>query len=150
LIGLRLNAPRMTKVNLYLDNKPLEPIDYDLGLYDSGDIYEVSTGSIMSGQNAVLFEDGMAFSFARFAAAGAVVSASSGDILSPMPGKVIAVEVSAGQSVTKGQKLLTLEAMKMEHSLTAPFDGTIVELNAEPGGQVSEGTLLVQVKASGT
>ena len=65
----------------------------------------------------------------------------------PMPGKIIAVEVAAGQPVSKGQKLLTLEAMKMEHSLTAPFDGTIAELNAEPGGQVSEGTLLVRVES---
>ncbi len=71
--------------------------------------------------------------------------ASSGSIISPMPGKIIAVEVSTGQSVTKGQKLVTLEAMKMEHSLTAPFDGTVAELNAEPGGQVSEGTLLVRI-----
>ena len=71
--------------------------------------------------------------------------ASSGSILSPMPGRIIAVEVSTGQSVTKGQKLVTLEAMKMEHSLTAPFDGTVAELNAEVGGQVSEGMLLVRI-----
>ena len=71
--------------------------------------------------------------------------AHDGDIISPMPGKIIAIEVAAGQSVTKGQKLVTLEAMKMEHSLTAPFDGTVAELNAEVGGQVSEGTLLVRI-----
>ena len=40
-----------------------------------------------------------------------------------MPGKVTAVEVAAGDTVAKGQRLLTLEAMKMEHGLTAPFDG---------------------------
>jgi 3-methylcrotonyl-CoA carboxylase alpha subunit len=54
--------------------------------------------------------------------------------------------VAAGEAVTKGQKLLTLEAMKMEHSLTAPFDGTIAELNASEGGQVSEGALLVKIE----
>ena len=75
------------------------------------------------------------------------ITASSGTILSPMPGKIIAVDVTVGQAVTKGQKLVTLEAMKMEHSLTAPFDGTIAELNAEAGGQVSEGMLLVRVDA---
>jgi len=75
------------------------------------------------------------------------VSASDGAILSPMPGKIIAVEVAAGDAVTKGQKLLTLEAMKMEHSLVAPFDGTVAELNAEVGGQVSEGTLLAEIDA---
>ena len=45
-----------------------------------------------------------------------------------MPGKVTAVEVTQGEKVAKGQRLLTLEAMKMEHALTAPFDGTVAEL----------------------
>jgi 3-methylcrotonyl-CoA carboxylase alpha subunit len=71
---------------------------------------------------------------------------STGNILSPMPGRIIAVDVAAGDAVTKGQKLVTLEAMKMEHSLTAPFDGTVAELNAETGGQVSEGTVLVRLE----
>jgi 3-methylcrotonyl-CoA carboxylase alpha subunit len=62
-----------------------------------------------------------------------------------MPGRIIAVEVTQGQTVAKGQKLVTLEAMKMEHSLTAPFDGIVAELNAEADGQVSEGTLLVRI-----
>ena len=73
-------------------------------------------------------------------------STSSGDILSPMPGKIIAVEVTQGQQVTKGQKLLTLEAMKMEHSLTAPFDGTVAELNAVPGAQVQVEALLARIE----
>jgi 3-methylcrotonyl-CoA carboxylase alpha subunit len=71
--------------------------------------------------------------------------ASSGNILSPMPGRIIAVEVTQGQSVTKGQKLLTLEAMKMEHSLVAPFDGVVTELNAEIGAQVQVEAVLVKV-----
>ena len=62
-----------------------------------------------------------------------------------MPGRIIAVAVMAGEAVTKGQKLLTLEAMKMEHTLTAPFDGIVAELNATEGAQVREGTLLVQI-----
>jgi 3-methylcrotonyl-CoA carboxylase alpha subunit len=72
--------------------------------------------------------------------------AQSGTILSPMPGRIIAVDVAAGDAVTKGQKLLTLEAMKMEHSLTAPFDGVVAEVNADVGGQVSEGMILVRVE----
>ena len=50
--------------------------------------------------------------------------------------------------MTKGQKLVTLEAMKMEHTLTAPFDGTVAELNATAGGQMSEGATLVRVERS--
>jgi 3-methylcrotonyl-CoA carboxylase alpha subunit len=79
---------------------------------------------------------------------GAVGAAGDGAIISPMPGRIIAVEVAAGAAVAKGQKLVTLEAMKMEHTLTAPFDGVVAELNATPGAQVSEGTLLVRVEAS--
>jgi 3-methylcrotonyl-CoA carboxylase alpha subunit len=78
---------------------------------------------------------------------GAHASAHDGDILSPMPGRIIAVDVAAGQAVTKGQKLLTLEAMKMEHSLTAPFDGVVAELNAEAGAQVQVEALLVRIEA---
>ncbi|MFM5907590.1 MAG: biotin/lipoyl-containing protein, partial [Novosphingobium sp.] len=73
--------------------------------------------------------------------------AHDGDILSPMPGKIIAVEVTEGQSVTKGQKLLTLEAMKMEHTLTAPFDGTVAELKAVAGAQVQVEVLLARIEA---
>jgi 3-methylcrotonyl-CoA carboxylase alpha subunit len=73
--------------------------------------------------------------------------AHDGDILSPMPGRIIAVEVTQGQAVTKGQKLLTLEAMKMEHTLTAPFDGVVAELNAETGAQVQVEALLVRIEA---
>ena len=75
-------------------------------------------------------------------------SAHDGDILSPMPGKIIAVEVAAGDSVTKGQKLLTLEAMKMEHTLVAPFDGVVVELSAVAGAQVQVEAVLARIEAS--
>src|SRR3546814_10374130 len=61
---------------------------------------------------------------------GAAGPAADGAILSPMPGRIIAVEVAAGEAVAKGQKLVTLEAMKMDHTLTAPFDGTIADLAA--------------------
>jgi 3-methylcrotonyl-CoA carboxylase alpha subunit len=74
-------------------------------------------------------------------------SLSDGAILSPMPGKIIAVDVAAGDAVVKGQRLLTLEAMKMEHSLTAPFDGVVAELNAEAGAQVQVEALLARIEA---
>ena len=71
---------------------------------------------------------------------------SDGSILSPMPGRIIAVDVAAGDLVVKGQKLLTLEAMKMEHSLTAPFDGVVAELNATTGAQVQVEAVLVRIE----
>ncbi|MBA3878462.1 MAG: methylcrotonoyl-CoA carboxylase [Sphingobium sp.] len=81
--------------------------------------------------------------------AGGGAAVADGAILSPMPGRVTAVDVAAGERVTKGQRLVTLEAMKMEHSLTAPFDGTVEELGATAGAQVSEGTVLVKVVRGG-
>ena len=70
---------------------------------------------------------------------------SDGAILAPMPGRIVSVEVAEGQAVTKGQKLLVLEAMKMEQAMIAPFDGTVAELRAAAGGQVSEGAMLVRI-----
>jgi 3-methylcrotonyl-CoA carboxylase alpha subunit len=83
------------------------------------------------------------------AVGGAGGEAADGAILSPMPGRIIAVAVAAGERVTKGQKLLTVEAMKMEHSLVAPFDGEVAELRAEEGGQVTEGLLLARIARAG-
>ena len=71
---------------------------------------------------------------------------STGTILSPMPGRIIAVDVAAGQRVTSGQKLLTLEAMKMEHTLTAPFDGVVAELPATAGALVQVDALLARIE----
>jgi 3-methylcrotonyl-CoA carboxylase alpha subunit len=90
---------------------------------------------------------GKTFSFSLYRPGGvAGTAAGDGAIVSPMPGKIIAVEVRQGDSVTKGQKLVTLEAMKMEHSLTAPFDGVVVAVEVGEGAQVTEGTLLVRVE----
>ena len=63
-----------------------------------------------------------------------------------MPGKVAAVEVSQGEKVAKGQRLLTLEAMKMEHGMVAPFDGVVAELNAKAGAQVQVDAVLAKIE----
>ena len=90
---------------------------------------------------------GQTWQITPWRASGATAGAAAdGAILAPMPGRIIAVEVAAGEQVAKGQKLVTLEAMKMEHTLTAPFDGTVAELNAAAGGQVTEGAMLVRIE----
>jgi biotin carboxyl carrier protein len=63
-----------------------------------------------------------------------------------MPGKVIRVEVATGDQVRAGQVLLVLEAMKMEHALRAPHDGTVVEVDFDAGDQVEAGAILVVVE----
>ena len=100
------------------------------------------------GDTMLVFSVGQAFAFTLPGAGGGAGAgaASDGALISPMPGRVIAVDARQGDRVTKGQKLVTLEAMKMEHSLTAPFDGVVAELNAAEGAQVTEGTLLVRIE----
>jgi 3-methylcrotonyl-CoA carboxylase alpha subunit len=69
----------------------------------------------------------------------------NGAILSPMPGLVISVDVAEGDRVAKGDRLLTVEAMKMEHTLRAPFDGIIDKLPVSAGARVAENQLVASV-----
>jgi 3-methylcrotonyl-CoA carboxylase alpha subunit len=62
-----------------------------------------------------------------------------------MPGKVIAIHAAVGDRVRRGQPLLVLEAMKMEHSIVAPHDGTVEEVRYRVGDQVDEGATLVSL-----
>ena len=134
LAGFRLNAPVRSEGIFLLDGEAVT-ISYDPRQGGEG------------ADDVLVAQGGQVWCLTPWRAAGAAgADASDGAILSPMPGRVIAVAVAAGEAVTKGQKLLTLEAMKMEHSLTAPFDGTVAQLNAREGGQVSEGTLLVKIE----
>ncbi|MBL8642380.1 MAG: acetyl/propionyl/methylcrotonyl-CoA carboxylase subunit alpha [Rhodospirillaceae bacterium] len=80
--------------------------------------------------------------------AGAAEGAGSDTIMAPMPGHIIAVLAKPGDAVVKGQPLITLEAMKMEHTLTAPFAGRVAEIKVERGAKVGEGALLAKLEAA--
>jgi acetyl/propionyl-CoA carboxylase alpha subunit len=82
----------------------------------------------------------------RFPDPGSAVE--QGSLLAPMPGNVIRVAAVAGDAVTAGQPLIWLEAMKMEHTIAAPTDGVLAELNVQPGAQVEVGAVLARVDAS--
>ena len=100
--------------------------------------------------DGVLFLAGEAWPFGPpRAGGGAGGEASDGAVLAPMPGRVIAVNVVPGQAVTRGERLVVLEAMKMEQALLAPFDGVVADLKASEGAQVPEGTLLVRIDRVG-
>ena len=71
------------------------------------------------------------------------VHAEGGRLTAPMPGKVVSFAVQAGDTVTKGQALAVMEAMKMEHTIAAPADGVVAELLYAPGDQVVEGAALL-------
>jgi 3-methylcrotonyl-CoA carboxylase alpha subunit len=72
-------------------------------------------------------------------------SSSDGSIVSPMPGRIISVAVRDGDIVKAHQALATVEAMKMEHVLRAPFDGEVTALSTKQDDQVVEGKLLMKI-----
>ncbi|QCB47044.1 acetyl/propionyl/methylcrotonyl-CoA carboxylase subunit alpha [Hydrogenophaga sp. PAMC20947] len=74
------------------------------------------------------------------------VAAEGGRLTAPMPGKVVSFAVKAGDVVKKGQALAVMEAMKMEHTIAAPADGTVAELLYAPGDQVAEGSELLTLQ----
>ena len=81
----------------------------------------------------------------RFPEPGSAVE--KGSLVAPMPGNVIRLGAAVGDTVTTGQPLIWLEAMKMEHTITAPADGVLAELNVDTGQQVEVGAVLARVEA---
>ena len=71
--------------------------------------------------------------------------AEGGRLTAPMPGKVLSFAVKSGDKVRRGQALAVMEAMKMEHTIAAPSDGTVLELLFAPGDQVTEGAELLKL-----
>ncbi|MCR5584392.1 MAG: biotin/lipoyl-binding protein [Lachnospiraceae bacterium] len=108
------------------------------------------TITINGNKYAVTVEEGNGQNVAQAAAPAAAPKAAapagaqgSVAISMPMPGKITAINLSAGTKVTKGQVILTFEAMKMENELTAPQDGTIASINCQVNDQVEAGTVIV-------
>ncbi|MDD2870026.1 acetyl/propionyl/methylcrotonyl-CoA carboxylase subunit alpha [Neomegalonema sp.] len=146
LKGFRLNADPAPRAEIRM----AEQIHWiDLEVKPGDWIGALSDPWFPSGrENRVVFHDGEAWAFDHVTADdGASGAAAEGDgqIFAPMPGQVVSVEVAEGGKVAKGQKLLTLTAMKMEHALTAPFDGTVTRLAVKAGDQVTESALLAVV-----
>jgi 3-methylcrotonyl-CoA carboxylase alpha subunit len=133
LRGFRANADPSPLVEVEVAGRPYLVTDPS-----------ISRGTVADG---VIFIHGEAWPFGP-RRADHVAGAGEGDgaILSPMPGRVIAVLVASGQTVTKGERMLVLEAMKMEQALLAPFDGVVAELKVAEGAQVPEGTLLAVIE----
>tara|TARA_B100001179_G_scaffold114520_1_gene81733 strand:+ start:656 stop:2527 length:1872 start_codon:yes stop_codon:yes gene_type:complete len=138
-IGLRLNAPGVLTTTLHHKG---ETRKVAAGRMESNS----ETTGFVDPARAVVFANGQSFVFERESRGSGAAAAGDGAIIAPMPGKVIAVDVSEGETVTAGQRLMVLEAMKMEHALTAPFDGTVTELSASAGGQVQVDAVLAVVE----
>ena len=82
----------------------------------------------------------------RFLAPGSEIE--TGGLKAPMPGKVIDLKIKVGSKVKKGDILVVLEAMKMEHQITATENGKVTELFIKEGNQIENGALLMVVEAN--
>jgi 3-methylcrotonyl-CoA carboxylase alpha subunit len=110
----------------------------DWSVYQDGHLfYAVAAGTQIKLERIVGVEEASA-------RAGA-----SGGLSAPMPGKVVRVMAGPGDSVQRGQTLMVLEAMKMEHAITAPGDGTVSAVFFAEGEQVPEGAELLKLEAAG-
>jgi 3-methylcrotonyl-CoA carboxylase alpha subunit len=143
LRGFRLNAPHKAKEWLNVEGEARE---FVFRPTEAGQRFEHGFVDVHHhGDQFVQIEgDLIRLSWPR-ADAGGQASAADGAIIAPMPGKVIAVDVAEGQAVTAGQRLMVLEAMKMEHALTAPFDGVVEGLAVSAGSQVQVEAVLCRV-----
>ncbi len=134
IAGFRLNAPGRRTARFLLDGEAVA-----VTLHGRGVVQPVPSMLVTEGGQVWQLEPWRA-------QGGAGGHAGDGAILAPMPGRVITVDVQAGDAVAKGQKLLTLEAMKMEHGLVAPFDGVVAELAVSVGAQVEVEAMLARVE----
>ncbi len=140
LTGFRLNGPANLTVRLRSANNSYEvTADQEFGgnTYSSSAAPDIALMSYRADTFPIQLDHPRGTGHA---------SAADGAILAPMPGKVIAVDVTDGQKVKAGDRLIVLEAMKMEHALTAPFDGTVTELAAAQDGQVQVEAVLCVVE----
>ncbi|WP_288427596.1 biotin carboxylase N-terminal domain-containing protein [uncultured Agrobacterium sp.] len=138
LRGFRLNGKTSRRVEIVVAGQP--------------HMVEIEDGERSeSVSNGVLFIDGEAWpiGWRRAGNKGQAGEGAGGMISSPMPGQVTALFVSKGDAVKRGQQLIIIEAMKMEQTLTAPFDGRVMEVRASEGAQIAEGTTLLQIEKEG-
>jgi 3-methylcrotonyl-CoA carboxylase alpha subunit len=111
------------------------------------DGHSYTARAVRSGAEWHIFHDGAYRRLTlRAELAGLDEDTAIGSLAAPMPGKIVKLLVEAGAKVAKGQALLILEAMKMEHTITAPSDGIVEEIHYRPGEQVLEGAQLITLE----
>jgi len=110
---------------------------------------DLTLGWAEVGDQFVLFDRGEAVPVSAYRArtSAGTGAASDGALRAPMPGKIVSVSARSGETVTKGQSIVVLEAMKMEHALTAPFDGVVDSIGVAVGDQAPEGAVLATISA---
>ena len=144
-VGFRANAPSRITQSVVVDGVP-----QIARMLDDND-HPMTRLISLSATRLVAFESGSAFEVSAFArgGSGAGGPASDGALRAPMPGKIVATPAKPGDTVAKGQPVVVLEAMKMEHALVAPFDGVVGEIGVSVGDQVAADMVLAVVMADG-
>ncbi len=145
--GGRVREVRVEKGVARLDQETL-PFRVEGG-GASGEILEVGgrrhrVVAVRRGDRVFLWCDGEVFEFSP-ARAEPKAGAPQGDLLAPMPGRIRKIFVTEGQGVARGEVLLVLEAMKMEHAIRAPRDGSVRRLPHREGELVETGMPLVEL-----
>jgi acetyl/propionyl-CoA carboxylase alpha subunit len=143
-VGFRANAPSRITQSVVVDGVP------QIARMLDDDDHPMTRLITLSATRLVAFESGSAFEVSAFArgGSGAGGPASDGALRAPMPGKIVATPAKPGDTVTKGQPVVVLEAMKMEHALVAPFDGVVGEIGVSVGDQVAADAVLATVEAN--
>ncbi len=101
---------------------------------------------VRRGDRTYVSIDGSVFEVEKFSASRSRAGvAGSGEGRAPMPGQIVEVLCAVGDTVSEGQTLIVLEAMKMQQPVKADFDGVVAELAVSAGDQVSDGQVLVKV-----
>lgn len=102
----------------------------------NGSLYEIELEEVKAGEKSAISEQPKA---------APAVSGEGEEVRSPMPGNILSVNVSEGDSVNKGDVLMTLEAMKMENEIMAPVSGKVTGIVLK-GSAVETGTVLCTIK----
>ncbi|MDD6980526.1 MAG: acetyl-CoA carboxylase biotin carboxyl carrier protein subunit [Clostridia bacterium] len=120
----------------------------------NGNVYEVEVEEVAAGATeqapaapkAPVTPVAKAPAAAPKAAAPAAPAAGTKPVTAPMPGTILEVKVTVGQSVKRGEPLFILEAMKMENEIPAPEDGVIASVDTTKGASVASGAVLATLK----
>ena len=144
--GWRLNGPATVRIEAEGEARGVA--------LTSGPASEPAPAVVVAGHTAHVDVGGRSVAF-RIAsppdvdrAAGAAARHATGatELVAPMPGAVVGVHAGVGDAVAAGAPVVTLEAMKMEHAVTAPFDGRVAELRVDARDQVARGQVLAVVE----
>ncbi|MGB2219771.1 MAG: acetyl/propionyl/methylcrotonyl-CoA carboxylase subunit alpha [Henriciella sp.] len=144
--GFRVNGPSITRARLVIDSEDyfVEP-----GQSQAAGPHPDSVATELSPGRFAITVGGDSFVVGEPDYQHELEALAGGDVVrAPMPGKVIACAIEAGQAVMRGDPVIIIEAMKMEHTLAAPRDGVVGSIDVELGAQVTEGMALVHLQVN--